>query len=111
MAPAFDLVFASSRGGKREVLFKPDQGHGTARRSPVRAFTIVVLLQAPTRVVGYADIERGVSASEDVAIKHRRHVPLLGTELCPSAGSGQNLRGAKILEAGGVEPPSEEAHG
>jgi hypothetical protein len=66
-----------------------------------------VSLDALFQIICDADIKGVVSTAVAVAIVHAEDHR--GASVgCPSASSGQNFCKTKILEAGGVEPPSEK---
>ena len=71
------------------MRFDPDDFDRQTPSCPVGTFAPIMLPAAALGVFGNSDIKRIVDAAEDVAVLH------------------ENKFSAIILEAGGVEPPSE----
>ena len=105
------------------MCLRPDKFDGNAQRGPVRTFAPIVFVAAALRVFGNSYIKRAVGAATDVAAMHyghgaRRLVP------ATTAGtlSGHHIRSnsefvstnpetqSEMVEAGGVEPPSEKRY-
>ena len=83
----------------------PDQLNGAPCGGPLRTFAVVVFLETALRGVSAANVVGIISAKKNVAIVHaggqRSRIDLPLDKLRTNA--------SHLLEAGGVEPPSEEA--
>ena len=84
----------------------PNQFNGQAFGRPLSSPALVMFRAAALRVFCHPDVEGTIRAAENVAAVHSGQL-----ESCPSASSGQSFHRTKTLEAGGVEPPSEEPNG
>jgi hypothetical protein len=94
------------RGGTTvgEIFFEflyLNKDRRSAHSDPVGAFALVVVFQALLHVLGDTDAEGAVGALENVTVKH--------CEIwCPSTSLGTPYPSPDVVEAGGVEPPSEK---
>jgi hypothetical protein len=103
-APALQLILAFARCRQRRVLLDPQEANRASNRRPARAASFVVIPHTLRRIVGDAHIKRIIAAAGDVAIAHES--ALRRAHRCRLAQDKISLR--EILEAGGVEPPSEK---
>ena len=110
------------------MLLCPDKRDGPPRSRPVGAFALIVFDQSAIGIVRRAHVIRIIGAPLDVGVEHsyfalrralksglaqekflRGHFAL---RLAPKHGLAQDkISLREILEAGGVEPPSEKRYG
>ncbi len=91
------------------MFLGPNEAHRTPPSRPISSLTRIVLFESVMRILGNTHIEGKVGTFEDVNEEHRKAE-------CPSARPKEGLARDKIslceiLEAGGVEPPSEKRNG
>ena len=87
------------------MLLCPDKRDGPPRSRPIGAFALIVFDQSTIGIVRRAHVIRVIGASQDVSVKHG----CFALRLALNAGLAQDkISRSEILEAGGVEPPSEK---
>src|SRR3984893_8180734 len=87
------------------MLFDPNQRDGAPRSCPLGAFALIVFDQSAIGIVRRAYIVRVIRAYQDAGGEH----VYFALRLAPKHGLAQDkISLCEILEAGGVEPPSEK---
>ena len=88
------------------MFLGPDQMNRAARSCPVCTPTLIVSLFPGCRVICNADVERSVGTLKDIAVEHEM------VQLVPLAPAARDtIPSSGMVEAGGVEPPSEKRYG
>ena len=64
----------------------PCQTHWAASGGPGSAFTVIVFLRPPRRIIADANVIGAVRTQQHVAVEHGRKI-----EVCPSASSGHHF--------------------
>jgi len=89
------------------MLFRPGQADRAAACGPGGASASVVSRYALLEIVGDAYVVGAVAALEDVAVEHRGRKGEEGHEV-PLTFVRDTISWSDMVEAGGVEPPSEK---
>ena len=87
------------------MRFCPNNFYGQPSGSPLCAFLVIVFSAPAGRILRHPDVVRPISAAKHIAEIHSGPL-LLGSHVMRLAGDKILLR--EIVEAGGVEPPSEK---
>ena len=87
------------------MLLRPHQPNRATGRSPIRTLARIVMSESLCEIVRDADVEGMVRALEDVAEMHSKTG---ATRLRPLGSARDTISSPEMVEAGGVEPPSEK---